>query len=96
MKNSRLIAFEVLSKIRNENAYSNLAIENSVRDLNSKDKAFVNSLVMGVIERKLTLDYLISRYLKTRVKPKVKTILYIGAYQLYFMDKVPSSAAINT
>ncbi|MBR4241883.1 MAG: 16S rRNA (cytosine(967)-C(5))-methyltransferase RsmB [Eubacterium sp.] len=96
MKNSRLIAFEVLSKIRNENAYSNLAIENSVRDLNSKDKAFVNSLVMGVIERKLTLDYLISPYLKTRVKPKVKTILYIGAYQLYFMDKVPPSAAINT
>ena len=96
MKNSRLIAFDILYQIFRDEAYSNLALDTNINEAEGKDKAFINNLVMGVIERKITLEYLIKPYLKTKAKPKVMLILYIGAYQLYFMDKVPSSAAINT
>lgn len=94
MKSARLIAFEILSDVLRDNAYSNIAIDKALKSIES-DKAFVSNLVYGVIERKITLDYIINNYLQGRTKPKVKIILYIGAYQLYFMDKVPSSAAIN-
>lgn len=94
MKNSRLVAFEVLYEILKDNAYSNIAIDKMLKTVDT-DKAFVSSLVYGVIERKLTLDYILNQYLEGKTKPKVKILLYIGAYQLYFMDKVPSSAAIN-
>ena len=96
MKSSRLIAFEILYKINSENAYSNIALDKALSDYETKDKAFISSLVLGVTERRITLDYLISPYLTGKTKPKVMLILYLGAYQLYFMDKVPSSAAINT
>ena len=96
MKNSRLIAFDILYQIFKDEAYSNLALDSAINEADGKDKAFINNLVMGVIERKITLDYFIKPYLKSNAKPKVMLILYIGAYQLYFMDKVPSSAAINT
>ena len=46
-------------------------------------------------ERKITLDYFIDKYIKGKIKPKVRIALWIGAYQLLFMEKVPSSAAIN-
>ncbi|MBQ9228271.1 MAG: 16S rRNA (cytosine(967)-C(5))-methyltransferase RsmB [Eubacterium sp.] len=95
MKSSRLAAFETLYKIFYDAAYSNLALDAALQSIDSKGKAFTTGLVYGVTERRLTLDYLLSPYLDGRTKPKVKVLLYLGAYQLYFMDKVPSAAAIN-
>ncbi len=95
MKNSRLAAFEILYDVFSNNAYSNIALEKYFKDNEVKDKAFVTTLVYGVIERRLTLEYITDEFLNGRTKPKVKTILLMGAYQLYFMDKVPSSAAVN-
>lgn len=95
MKSSRLVAFEILCDVFRDNAYSNLAIEKALRKEDIKEKAFVSSLVYGVVERKITLDYIITPYLNGTVKSKVRNILYIGAYQLYFMNKVPEPVAIN-
>lgn len=94
MKSSRLIAFETLHKIFYDSTYSNLAVDNALKDVDT-DKAFISALVYGVVERKITLDYYINKYLTAKPKPKIMTVLRLGAYQLLFMDKVPSSAAIN-
>ncbi|MGN1203336.1 MAG: 16S rRNA (cytosine(967)-C(5))-methyltransferase RsmB [Eubacterium sp.] len=94
MKSSRLIAFETLYKIFFDNAYSNIALDNAVKDI-EEDKAFISALVYGVVERRITLDYFINKYVSSKPKPKILTILRLGTYQLLFMDKVPSSAAIN-
>lgn len=94
IKSSRLTAFEILYKIFYDGSYSNLLLESAVKDYGG-DKAFVSALVYGVVERKLTLDYFIEKYLSSKPKPKILIILRMGAYQLLFMDKVPSSAAIN-
>lgn len=93
MKNSRQIAFETLYKIFYDDAYSNIALDKALGNADS-GKAFVTRLVYGVVERKITLDYIISRFCD-KVKPKVNIILRLGTYQLYFMDKVPANAAIN-
>ncbi|MDR0314626.1 MAG: 16S rRNA (cytosine(967)-C(5))-methyltransferase RsmB, partial [Oscillospiraceae bacterium] len=100
MKSSRQIAFEVLMKIYKDNAYSNLAIDSKLLDksLQDRDKAFVTALTYGVTERKITIDYILSLYLKQpikKLKPAVLTILRMGTYQIFFMDKIPVSAAIN-
>ncbi len=94
MKSARLIAFETLYKIFFDSAYSNIALDNAVKDI-EHDKAFIYALVYGVVERRITLDYFINKYVSSRPKPKIMTILRLGAYQLLFMDKVPSGAAIN-
>ena len=93
MKNSRQIAFEALYKIFYDDAYSNLALDSAISNSDIA-KPFVTRLVYGVVERKITLDEIISRYCE-KPKPKVFVILRMGVYQLYFMDKVPVSAAIN-
>lgn len=94
MKSARLIAFETLYKIFYNNSYSNIAVDNALENVSS-DKAFISALVYGVVERRLTLDFFINKYITSPPKPKIMTILRMGAYQLLFMDKVPSSAAIN-
>lgn len=96
MKDARLIAFEVLYDIFKGGAYSNIAVEKALSNINGKDKPFITSIVYGVVERRITLDYIINQHLKSKAKPKIMIVLYIGTYQLYFMDKVPVSAAVNT
>lgn len=93
-KSDRLLAFETLYKIFQNDSYSNLAVD-SVLKGSGADKGFVTALVYGVVERKLTLDYLIDRHVHGRLKPKVRLILRMGAYQLLFMDKVPDAAAVH-
>lgn len=94
MKSSRLVAFETLYKISKNGAYSNIALAAALKD-RQEDKQFISSLVYGVTERRLTLDWFIDKYARGSVKPKLRIILRMGAYQLLFMDKVPPSAAVN-
>ncbi len=99
MINPRETTLLTLYEIEYENAYSNMALKSALRgDMDSRDKAFVTQLVYGVIRRKLTLDYIISRYSKVKLKKLSKYVLLIlrlGVYQLYFTDKIPESAAVN-
>lgn len=96
MKSARLIAFETLYKIFYDSAYSDIALDNAIKNINAKEnKAFISSLVYGTVERLITLDYFINKYASAKPKPKILTILRLGVYQLLFMDKVPDSAAIN-
>ena len=100
MKNARQTAFDVLQKIQRDNSYSNLTLDSVLdkSELEENDKAFACALVYGVTERIITLDYQLSLYLSQplkKLKPQVLTIMRMGAFQLLFMDKIPSSAAVN-
>ena len=100
MINTRQSAFEALLKTEKEGAYSNIALDLllSKSGYDTRDRAFVSNLFYGVIERKLTLDYQLGLYTAkpvNKMKADLLTILRLGAYQLLFMDKVPSSAAVN-
>ncbi len=95
----RQTAFRVLLRIEREKAYSNLALDAELkRAADGTPAAFVTALVYGVLERQLTLDYALQRFLQKpfrKLRPEVRVALRMGAEQLYFMDKVPASAAVN-
>ncbi len=98
----RKLALEALYKIDNEEAYSNIVLDellNKNRNaLSNKDINFISELVYGVTTWKLTLDTIIQKYSKIKIKkisPWVINILRMGAYQIVFLDKVPKSAAVN-
>ncbi len=100
MTNPRKTAFNILYKIETDKAFSSILIKNIIREnnLSGLDAAFVSAMVYGVLERLITLDYIISRYSKLplkKVEKKTLVILRMGLYQIIYMDKVPDSAAVN-
>lgn len=101
MPDARLIAAEILTCAQKDNSYSVLAVSENMKKIkfsDSRDKAFAVSLIYGVLEHKITLDYNISLYLNSgfnKIKLKVLNILRIGAYQILFTEKIPVSAAVN-
>ena len=94
----RLLALKILSKIEHDKAYSNIVLDSVLKSNNVSSASFVCALVYGVLERKITLDYYLSKFLTQPIKklnPQVLTILRMGIYQIKYMDKVPTSAAVN-
>lgn len=96
----RRTAFDILTRIERDHAYSNLTLDAKLRadGAGVYASAFVTALVYGVLERKLTLDYMLSQVLTKPLKklhPTVLMALRMGVYQLFYMDKVPANAAVN-
>ena len=59
------------------------------------DRAFVTELVYGVVRRKLTLEYILQKFVNRRPEDFILAVMQIGVYQLCFMDNVEEFAAIN-
>ncbi len=101
MKNARQVAFEALLKVHKDGAYSNLVVDSLLKEhpeLDERDKAFVCNIVYGTLDRLILIDYNLGLYLNQpvrKLRPELHTILRMGTYQLLFMDKVPSRAAVN-
>ena len=100
MADVRKIAFDTVQRVLYEDAYSAIAVNHAVKEnsLSALDASFLSALVYGVLERKLTLEHIIRQYSSLRIKKIEKQtliILYLGVYQLIYMDKVPDSAAVN-
>ena len=98
-KSVRFTVLELLNRM-DKNAYSNLVLDSVIGsgELSQRDKSFVSRLFYGVLERKLTLEYIISKYSTRPLKKldnSVVNILKMGIYQLLYMDSVPDSAAVN-
>ena len=98
----REIALKTLYKIDKEEAYSNIALDENIREnknkLDDRDIGFISEIVYGVTSWKLTIDEIIKKYSKLKLKkisPWILNILRMGIYQIVFLDKVPKSAAVN-
>ncbi len=99
---AREIALRVLYKIENEEAYSNIALDDILNknrnDLNEKDIGLISEIVYGVTTWRLTLDEIIQKYSKIpkkKISIWILNILRMSIYQIIFLDKIPKSAAVN-
>lgn len=98
--NPRHIALKTLYEIEKNDIYANIALKKALANSMIKpiDKAFVTNLVYGVIKNRLRLDHIISQFSSIKLKKLsdfVLLILRMGVYQIIFMDKVPTSAAVD-
>ncbi len=99
VKSSRFTVLELLNKM-NSGAFSNLVLDAVLKasDYSERDKSFISRLFYGILERKLTLEHIVSVYSDKplhKLDDVVVNILKIGLYQLKYMDSVPDNAAVN-
>jgi 16S rRNA (cytosine967-C5)-methyltransferase len=97
---TRETALNVLIAVRKEAAWSNGILKNYIqRDkLSPKDAALATRLCYGVLQNRALLDFYLSQLLTGRLKdlhPVLRDILHLGLYQIYKMDRIPDSAAVN-
>ena len=93
--NRRLMAVQILLLAEDNYADKvlNRYLAQNVPDRQAR--AFVTSLVYGVISRKLTLDAIIDHYCKKRLTPAIRQVLRLGIYELKYNHSVPDAVVVN-
>ena len=97
---ARETALNALIACRKEGAWSNGVLKEYIqRDrLDSRDAALATRLCYGVVQNRGKLDFYLRQLLTGKLKdlhPVVRDILHLGLYQIYELDKIPESAAVN-
>ena len=100
MTGARETALQALMACRKEGAWANAVLKEYIgrNRLDARDAALATRLCYGVMQNRLRLDFflegLLSRPL-SQLHPVVRDVLHLGLYQLYDLDKIPASAAVN-
>jgi 16S rRNA (cytosine967-C5)-methyltransferase len=96
----RLIAIKVVERVQRAGAYADLALHHALVQsrMPAPDRGLATELVYGTLRWRGRLDYLISQALDrdpTKLEPLVASALRVGAYQLFFSDRIPANAAVD-
>lgn len=99
IENYRNTVIESLKKIDIKNAYSNIVINNDIKKIrNELYHGLYRITVLGVIENRIFLDWVINQYSKTKTKKMqidLLEILRIAVFQLFFLDKSNEKKVVN-
>lgn len=98
--NARELAFKTLYDIERNKNYSNISINKNFKNINISDqeKGLATELIYGIIENKYYLNYIIDKLSKIKSKKMstyVKISLWLGIYQILFLDSIKEHAAVN-
>jgi 16S rRNA (cytosine967-C5)-methyltransferase len=96
---ARLTAYDVLKKVREDDAYANLVLPGLLRErkLEGRDAALATELAYGTLRAQAQLDAVISQCVDRpldKVDPPVLDVLRLGAYQL-LRTRIPAHAAVS-
>ena len=100
-ENIRELALDALLLIEQQEQYSHVVISGMLKKydyLEGRDKAFFKRLVSGTLERQIELDYVIDSFSSTptrKMRPLIRVLLRMSAYQILFMEGAADSAAVN-
>ena len=97
---ARETALNALITCRRQSGWSNAVLKQTIaRDkLDPREAALATRLCYGVVQNRGRLDFYLRQLLTGSLKklhPAVRDILHMGLYQIYDMDKIPDSAAVN-
>jgi 16S rRNA (cytosine967-C5)-methyltransferase len=98
---ARAICLDILDRAGGADVHPDRLLTDSFkryRNLTSLDRAFLTELTYGVIRWRGRLDWVIRHFSKIpfeKVEPRTLNILRLGLYQILFLSRTPSSAAVN-
>lgn len=96
----RRAAFDILLRIEKERSYADILLDHELTHgtLQGPDRGLLTELVYGVLRRQGTLDHVIDQFASqkcSRLERSVHLLLRLGLYQLLYLDRIPTAAAVH-
>jgi 16S rRNA (cytosine967-C5)-methyltransferase len=94
-------AYQTILKILRDTEFSDTLLRQRAKKIknNRHEVAIFYHLVKGVVKMKLKLDFILSQYADPKkfsgTDIKIKAFLYMGLYELMYLDSIPAHASIN-
>ena len=96
MTPARAVAFRVVRRVNEQEAFADQAFHAEAGSLEPRDRAFARQLAFGTVQRRRTLDHLIGKLSERRkLDADVRAALQLGLFQLLFLEGVAEHAAVG-
>ena len=98
MNSYRNQAIETLKKIFKDKSYSNIVINNDIKNVDHRFLSLYRKSVLGVIENLIFIDWIINEVSKMKTKKMetdVLVVLRLAVYQIFFLDKSHENIVVN-
>ena len=95
---ARTSAVMILNRILEDDSYGNIELSRELTKLSLelRDKGLVTEIVNGTLRNMTKIDFILAKFVEGKtVELAVQNILRAAIYQIYFLDKIPISAAVN-
>lgn len=99
---SRAIAIDALNHVLTRRQHADVALErlftHHASELRPLDRAFIFEIVYGSLRWLAKMDWIMSHMVDrpfASLDPRVACALRVGAYQIFYMDRVPDRAAVS-
>lgn len=93
------MAFDILKRVATRDSYADELLHSQRgKVIRREDSALATELTLGVLRWMRLLDFLIARHMKrgpAALDVEVRIALRLGAYQLWFLNRVPARAAVH-
>lgn len=98
--NARQCVLKILEDFESDTSQFDSTIDKtlSMQRMDQRDRRLVIEMVYGILRNRLSLDFVLNRFLKERYFTKNKQLMHIlrtGMYQIIYLDRVPDHAAVN-
>jgi 16S rRNA (cytosine967-C5)-methyltransferase len=100
-KSPRAICLDILNRVEEADSHLDRLLTDSFkryRNLTPLDRAFLTELTYGVLRWRGRLDRVLQLFSKIpfeKIELEILNILRLGLYQILFLSRTPSSAAVN-
>ncbi|MBH40400.1 MAG: 16S rRNA (cytosine(967)-C(5))-methyltransferase [Chloroflexi bacterium] len=92
----REIALRLLRRWESGQTHADTLLAEALPSLPPRERPLCQELFLGAIRRRATLDWLIDLRTNGRRQPAlVQSLLRLGLYQIFWLDRVPNHAAVN-
>lgn len=96
----RHAAFDLLLRLGHEQIFADRLIDRELAGTGMKgpDRGLFTELVYGILRRQGTIDHIIRQFSTQppeKLESSVRMLLRLGLYQMFYLDRVPVSAAVN-
>ena len=93
-------AYNTVYKVLKDHLHSDRLLEQKIGKFkNSNERSFLYHLAKGTIKMHLNLDYIIANFTNKekyqQTDLKIKTLLYLGLYQILYCNSVPDHSAVD-
>ncbi len=94
---ARRAAFRVVRRVAEQGAFADQALHAEAAGLEPRERALARQLAFAAIQRRRTLDHVVSALTGGRKKldPPIRAALHLGLVQILFLDGIPDHAAVS-
>ena len=92
---ARQVAYTVIRRVFEQGAYADRALHAEARGLDARERALAKRLAFGTVQRKGALDWVVEQFAQGKLDPPVRAALWLGLYQLLYLEGVAAHAAVS-